>query len=631
MPSIGPYEVLGTLGRGGMGIVFRARSAEGGDVALKLLARVDAGRTARFARERRLLGSLGEADGFVPLLDAGESREGPFIVMPYLSGGTLRGRLDEGPLGVERTVALGTELARALGAAHARGIVHRDLKPENVLFTAAGRPLVADLGLAKHFDRSAPGASQSVSLSSAGEVRGTAGYMAPEQIGDGKSVGPPADVFALGAILYECLAGRPAFEGTTFLEVLARTAAPRVAPIGRPDVSRALDAVVRRALASDPLARYSSGASLAQALVSLDAGPRRGRVALAAAAGAVVLVLAGLVARASFARPPAPPAVRVDPIVEGQKKELAGDTDGAIADYTRAIDLDPGRALAWSNRGIARDRKHDAEGAIADSTRALELDPTLARAWLNRGIARARAGDADRALADCSRGLELDPKQALGWANRGAIRGTKGDFAGEISDCTRAIELDPGIADAWANRAVARAATGDDEGAIADSTKAIELDPRRALNWSSRGNAHASRRELKEALDDYGRALDLEPGLVTARFNRGVIRMKSGDLEGASADFEAVVQLSPDDAGAWQNLGSVATERGDWTGAIPLFTRALELDPKLLLALRNRAVSYENTGDREKAIADYERYLAAAPEDPTAPQLRQEVSRLKGN
>ena len=624
-----------------MGIVFRARSPGGGEVALKLLARVDAGRTARFARERRLLGSLGETDGFVPLLDAGESGEGPFIVMPYLSGGTLREKLEGEPLGVERTVALGIELARALGAAHARGIVHRDLKPENVLFTAAGRSLVADLGLAKHFDRSAPGASQSVSLSSAGEVRGTAGYMAPEQIGDGKSVGPPADVFALGAILYECLAGRPAFEGTTFLEVLSRTAAPRVEPIGRPGVPRALEAVVRRALASDPLARYSSGASLAKALVSLDAGPRRGRVALAAAAGAVVLVVAGLVALASFARPqaapasfarpPAPPAVGVDPIVEGQKKELAGDIDGALADYTRAIDLDPGRALAWVSRGIARDRKHDAEGAIADSTRALELDPTLARAWLNRGIARARAGDADGALADCSRGLELDPKQAFGWANRGAIRGTKGDAAGEISDCSRAIELDPGIADAWANRAIARAATGDDEGAIADSTKAIELDPRRALNWSSRGNAHAHRGEGKEALDDYGRALDLEPGLVTVRFNRGVVRMKSGDLEGASADFEAVIQLSPDDAGAWQNLGSVATERGDWKGAIPLFTRALELDPKLLLALRNRAVAYENTGEREKAIADYERYLAAAPEDPTAPQLRQEIARLKGN
>ncbi len=75
----------------------------------------------------------------------------------------------------------------------------------------------------------------------------------------------------------------------------------------------------------------------------------------------------------------------------------------------------------------------------------------------------------------------------------------------------------------------------------------------------------------------------------------------------------------------------MATERGDWKGAIPLFTRALELDPKLLLALRNRAVAYENTGEREKAIADYERYLAAAPEDPTAPQLRQEIARLKGN
>jgi tetratricopeptide (TPR) repeat protein len=630
-----------------MGVVYRARSPQGADVALKLLARVDRERTARFDRERRLLGALGEADGFVPLVDAGEAREGPFIVMPYLAGGTLRDKLACGALPVEEALSLGVALSRALGAAHARGVVHRDLKPENVLFGADSRPLVADLGLAKHFDRSAPGASQSVSLSSAGEVRGSAGYMAPEQIHDGKSVGPPSDVFALGAILYECLAGRPAFPGATFVEVLSRTTTARVEPIGRPGVPRRLEDVVRRALAPDPRARYSSGASLAQALLSLDAAPRRGLVPVAALAGALALVLAGFVLRASLATapaspPPSPPraspprvpwplpSANADLVASGQQKELAGDIEGAIAEYTRAIDLDPGRALGWARRAIARDRKHDAEGAIADSTKAIELDPRLAIAWINRGVARARAGDVDRALEDCTRGLELDPKQAYGWANRGAIRGTKGDFAGQISDCTRAIELDPGIGDAFANRAVARAATGDEDGAMADATRAIELDPGRPLNWSSRGDAHAKRGEAREALDDYARALAIDPTLVTVRFNRGVVRMNAGDLEGAAADFEGVTRQSPDDAGAWQNLGSVTTQRGDLKKAIAFFTRALEIDPKLLIALRNRAVSYETTGDREKAIGDYERYVAAAPDDPAVPDIRRTLARLKG-
>src|SRR5205814_777632 len=102
------------------------------------------------------------------------------------------------------------------GRAHRLGLVHRDLKPENVLFGVDGEPLVADLGLAKHFD-----AARSAALSETGQFRGTAGYMAPEQMRDSKGVGPPADVFALGAVLHECLAGTPAFRGATLLEVIS--------------------------------------------------------------------------------------------------------------------------------------------------------------------------------------------------------------------------------------------------------------------------------------------------------------------------------------------------------------------------------------------------------------------------
>ncbi|MEZ0227655.1 MAG: serine/threonine-protein kinase, partial [Planctomycetota bacterium] len=201
---VGPYEIVAPLGTGGAGTVFRARSADGREVAVKLLHRSDTEAFARFDRERRLLAELGEAQGFVPLLDAGASGGVPYIVMPLLAGGTLRKRLEGGALSIEETVRLGAELARALGRAHARGVVHRDVKPENVLFAHPTRPLVADLGLGKHFAHE--GLGRSASLSQTGAFKGTAGYMPPEQTRDTKSVGPPADVFALGAILHECLA-----------------------------------------------------------------------------------------------------------------------------------------------------------------------------------------------------------------------------------------------------------------------------------------------------------------------------------------------------------------------------------------------------------------------------------------
>jgi serine/threonine-protein kinase len=263
---IGAYETFAELGRGGMGVVYRARSGNGRDVALKVLRHVEGEALARFERERRILADFGAEDGFVPLLDQGTANGLPYLVLPLMAGGTLRERLGRGPMATGEALALAKALARALARAHARGVVHRDMKPENVLFAAPASggsgpatPLVADLGLAKHFDRDAPGASESVSLSKTSELRGTAGYMAPEQMTDARSVGPPADVFALGAILYECLAGQRAFVGETVFEVIAAAAAghferlaavrpdvpapvaassPRVAPRGRGESSR---------------------------------------------------------------------------------------------------------------------------------------------------------------------------------------------------------------------------------------------------------------------------------------------------------------------------------------------------------------------------------------------------------
>ncbi len=258
--TLGRYDVLGTLGQGGMGVVLRGRAPDGSTVAIKVLKeRSKREAFVRFDRERRLLAELDQA-GFVPLLDAGESEQGPYIVMPLLEGGTLRSRLDQGPLSVEDAVALATRLARALGRAHALGIVHRDVKPENVLFDAAGAPFVADLGLAKHFAASASSAL-SVALSKTGEFRGTAGYMPPEQMDGRTDVGPEVDVFALGAVLHECITGKPPFSGDNLFEVFdkVRSGSARRLP-GR------VGAVVARALSLDPSKRYADGEALAQAL-----------------------------------------------------------------------------------------------------------------------------------------------------------------------------------------------------------------------------------------------------------------------------------------------------------------------------------------------------------------------------
>src|SRR5581483_4084824 len=186
---------------------------------------------------------------------SGEAKEGPDLVMPLLQGGTLRARLQKGRLSIEESLRVALRLSRALARAHVLGVVHRDLKPENVIFTDEGDPLVADLGVAKHWDG---GTSGSVSLSSTGELRGTAGYAPVEQLNDAKAAVPASDVFALGAILYECLAGRPAFLAPSLVALLAKVEDGEHEPLEalRPETPPWLVAIVERALATEKSARY---------------------------------------------------------------------------------------------------------------------------------------------------------------------------------------------------------------------------------------------------------------------------------------------------------------------------------------------------------------------------------------
>ncbi len=630
--KIGHYEVLGELGRGGMGVVYRVRGPDGREAALKALLRTDAATFARFERERRLLASLGENEGFVPLLDAGTSAEMAWLVMPLVPGGTLRKRLDSGPLPVEESVKLGLALARALGAAHERGIVHRDVKPENILFAAAGRPLVADLGLSKHFDRSAPGGSQSLSATGHGTLKGTAGYMAPEQIEDAASAGPPADVFALGAVLYECLAGRPAFAGATLMEVLTKVSSGTLEPIGRPDVPGWLEGVLRRALASDQHARFADGAGLAQALrgPAAKAGPRRavlGPLVLGVVVGASVLAAGMLVPARSPTRagtPGLPPNHTPDAPVErsssaqellasAREKNKSHDWEGAIADATKAIELDPGLAQAWANRCGSRGMTGDWDGQIADATKAIELDPGLATAWANRASARGKKDDRDGELADATRAIELDPRLAEAWVTRGAARGQKGDWEGEIADETRAIELNPGLGAAWVNRGAAREEKGDFDGAIADATKAIELDPRQAVAWLDRGSARGEKGDWDGEIADVTRAIELDPKLTLAWVNRGFARGQKGDWDGEIADETKAVELDPRLAMAWANRGFARDRKDDWDGAIADETKAIELDPALAMAWANRGISRRRQGDWDGTIADETKAIELDP------------------
>jgi len=271
LPEIRGYEVLAVLGRGGHGIVYRARHLKLKRVAaLKMLLTgeyASPAELARFMREAEAIAAL-QHPNIVQIYDVGEVAGRPYFTMEYVGGGSLTQKQGGVPQPAKYSAALIENLARAVHTANLAGIVHRDVKPANVLLTADGTPKIADFGLARHFEGRAD-----ITLDAA--TIGTPSYMAPEQvIGKPGTIGPPADVYALGATLYELLTGRPPFRGESAVEtgrqVLGKD--PAAPSKLNANVPRDLETICLKCLHKEPARRYLTAAALADDLGRFQRG-----------------------------------------------------------------------------------------------------------------------------------------------------------------------------------------------------------------------------------------------------------------------------------------------------------------------------------------------------------------------
>jgi tRNA A-37 threonylcarbamoyl transferase component Bud32 len=265
LPQVPGYEVESVLGRGGMGVVYRARHLKlNRTVALKtLLAGAYAGpaERARFQREAESVAGLCHAN-IVQVYEVGEHEGRPYFTMELIDGGSLAQKLAAAPPTVRWAAELVASLAEAVSVAHSAGIVHRDLKPANILLTAGGTPKISDFGVARHLAGKAE-------LTATGTAVGTPSYMAPEQTGGGAGpVGPATDVYGLGAVLYELLTGRPPFRAETVLETFRQVLADEPVPPSRLNsrVPRDLETVCLKCLHKEPQRRYASAQALAEDL-----------------------------------------------------------------------------------------------------------------------------------------------------------------------------------------------------------------------------------------------------------------------------------------------------------------------------------------------------------------------------
>ncbi len=259
---LGPYQIIEPLGKGGMGEVYRAEDVRlNRSVAVKIVTGGAGDLTARFHREAKSVARL-EHPHVCRVYDVGHDQGFDYLVMECLDGETLASRMTHGRLSIEETVGIASEIAEALAHTHQHGIVHRDLKPGNVMLTATGAK-VLDFGLSKWL---APG-SGAAALTVTGTIAGTLQYMSPEQI-DGQPADERSDIFALGAIMYEMLAGHAAFAreqpSATIAAILHADPAPlaTAAPHAPPE----LVSIVQKCLAKAPAGRWQAAAELATAL-----------------------------------------------------------------------------------------------------------------------------------------------------------------------------------------------------------------------------------------------------------------------------------------------------------------------------------------------------------------------------
>jgi serine/threonine-protein kinase len=645
LPQVPGYAVEAELGRGGMGVVYKARHLRlNRTVALKmLLAGAYAGPhdLARFLREAEAEAGL-QHPHIVQVHDVGEHDGRPYFTMELVEGGSLADRLRGTPQPAPQAAALLATLARAVQVAHQGGIVHRDLKPGNILLTADGTPKISDFGLARRLQGEA-------GLTQSGVPVGTPSYMAPEQaLGQTNVIGPAVDVYALGAILYELLTGRPPFRAETAAETVLQVISQEPAPPSRLNarVPRDLETICLTCLRKEPEKRYASAGALADDLTRFGEGRpiqarpvgwgarlwRWGRRNPAAAAlVATALAVAGLAVGGGLWLQRQ----------QAERREEAARQEGREAQAVEAVlvqaaDLQQqGRwpesrvvlrgAPALLGGAAPADLRERVRRAQMDADMVTGLEDIRLRLLEGRRSHEPDAPKGERLYGEAFRGYGIDlttlePAEAAARIRASAIRATLLAFlydwmfyweSGADRARLRAV-LDLADDDEWRRRL--RAAL-----AVYDAVKREELlaapearDQPPVLVAGLAGllihgpQGGAARALLHEAQQHH-------PEDFWINFQLGYL-LQDQRPQDAVGFLRAAVASRPDSSQAHTMLGRALLGAGDTDGAVSAFRNAIRLNPNRIGA-RDLARALAPRGKLEEALTAWEEVLAGDPPD----------------
>jgi serine/threonine-protein kinase len=652
LPHLPGYDVEAVLGWGGMGVVYRARQrALDRPVALKMLLGgplAGSQELERFRRETAALARLRHPN-IVQVYDAGEAEGRPYFSMELVEGGSLARKLSGMPQPARQAAALLSTLAEAVHAAHQSGIVHRDLKPANILLAADGTPKIADFGLARHLEGGA-------GLTQSGVPMGTPSYMAPEQArGDTRALGPAVDVYALGAILYELLTGRPPFRAETAAETLRQVMDREPAPPSRLNagVPRDLETICLKCLHKAPARRYASARELADDLGRFLAGTpiqaRRVGVAERAAKWARRRPAAALLFAALGVMVGSAAGVGL------WLRHKEEDRRMALADQEAQAREAVATALSRADDRRGEERWREALLILTEAaTHLAEANsPPLEQ--------QLRQAQSDcRIAADLERVRESSPLRSDGEVDqqqraaeyrevfeRAGLRIE--DDPGAVADFIRASAIRDPLLAAVEDRALVAFVLGDDPllGWLLQVARSVDPEPR----WRDRFRQVAAwrRREqlLQLAADAFhtapappdhelallgcllrqsgagssgvqllGEACRKHPGNFWLNHEMGTTLLMAGRPDESLAYYRAALALRPDIAGVHEGLGMALFFAGQSDEALAEFRRAVELSPRSRSSRQRLVGALAQAGRWVEAADECRRSLAVDPTDP---------------
>jgi tetratricopeptide (TPR) repeat protein len=644
--DVGPYHILRQLGAGGMGVVWLAEDTRlHRKVALKTVKTADADTTEgrqRLMREARAAAALNHPH-IATVHDVLDADGKVIVVFEYVEGDTLSARLQRGGFSIAEAVEIAWQLADALAAAHAQGVIHRDLKPSNVVIGPDGRAKVLDFGIARlvpeGFDMHA-----TVPGTVGGGLVGTPGYAAPEQYLS-RNVDGRADLYALGVILYEMIAGRRPFPGHDAVALatsMLRDPAPKLVSSSNVRVPPSLEALVARLLERDPEKRPASGDEVLVELSPLrdtESSPlarrtvllrRRIPTGVVAAAAIVIALLVGVVARLQWnamRTGPASPVLAVLPFAN-MTGDAANEYLGAgLAESLITSLASAPRITVLSRSAVEESRQQNPDRA--SFVRALDAS------YLVTGSVH---GAADRLRVT----LNLErPDASIAWGDtvegplsnlfdlQKRLATLLGDAiadqtpAGERAEPAAAI-TDSGSAQLayWRGRALLdrRDLTGNVQAALNEFDAALKADPEFAIAHAALAEAQwqmylqtNDKAWAERAMNATKRALALEPDRPSVQYSAALASFRAGQYAEARAEVERALALQPTYEDAIRLRARILMQQGDVDGGLAEFRRVMALRPNAVAVYSDMAVALYNASRFEAALEALEKAIALSP------------------